>query len=173
MCVWGIWMDLTGARESERVSVVGNVTFRMQTRGLRCPRCWEAMTKPEGIVCTFQAQRGRRDSSGHRAPRMPAGQLLQPSTKLALSDLAHACGARTLQTHRQAGRHTPRAAPGGVFKPLSPRSQAVLSLGFGLVNFSKLYIREVENFCSTGEQRYLPTHASWNLPGWKAGNYRL
>lgn len=76
-------------------------------------------------MCDFLAQRGRRDLSGHSEPRvlrrhLLAGQLFQPNTKLALTDLAHARKARTLQTHRQEGHHIPRAAPRGAFKPLSP-----------------------------------------------------
>lgn len=124
---------------------------------------WEAMAKLKGIVCDFQAQWGRRGFSGHSEPRvlrrhLLAGQLFQPSARLALNDPAHACQARSLHMHRRAGSHIPRAVPGGVSKPLGPRSledMTVLSLGFGLTGFSNFMLKRVRNLGSVGRMYFL------------------
>lgn len=133
--------------------------FRPEARGLRClgntgtsvGGGWEAMAKMKGVMCDSQAQRGRRDFSGHSEPtvlrrHLRAGQLCQPSARLALNGPAHACQARALHMHRQAGDHIPRFAPGGASKPLCLRSledMIVLSVGFGLTSFSHFYVKEI------------------------------
>lgn len=159
--------------------------FRLQACGLRCPGItgtsvgggWEAMANLKGIACDFQAQWGRRGFSGHSEPTVlrrqsRAGQLFQPSARLALNGPAHACQARALHMHRRAGNHIPRFAPGGVSKPLCPRSledTLVPSLGFGLASFSNFMLKRFRSLCSSGRAEHLSMRF-WGSPGWKAGD---
>lgn len=68
------------------------------------------------------------------------------------------CQARALHMHRQAGNHIPRAVPGGVSKPLCPRSledMTVLSLGFSLTGFSNFLLKRLRNLGSIGRMYFL------------------
>lgn len=62
---------------------------------------------------------GQKGFLGYSEPRvlrrhLLAGQLFQPSVRLALNGQARACKARTLHVHREASDHIPGAAPGAV-----------------------------------------------------------
>lgn len=157
----------------------GERVFGLEACGLRCLGTtgtsagggWEAMAKLKGLVCDFRARWGRRGFSGHSEPtalrrHLQAGQLFQPSARLALNGPAHARRARALHMHRQAGGHIPRVAPGGVSKPLCPRSlqdTIVLSLGFRGNQLFKLYVKETQKPLLKWEDTGTFQCVFWNL----------
>lgn len=111
------WCHSLRWRWRMRRESVGECMFGLEACGLRClgntrtsvGDVWDAMAKLKGIVCDFQAQRGRRGFSGHSEPRVLrrrslAGQLFQPSARLAQNDPARALSSQSspyAQTSRQ------------------------------------------------------------------------
>lgn len=108
-------------------------------------------------MCDFQTLWDRRGFSGRSELRVLrrhslVGQLLQSSTRLALSDPAHAYKAElSVCTDKQAtvfqelllGVYPNHSAPG-------PGSLVALSLSFGLTGFSNFMLKRFRELCLTG-----------------------